>query len=160
MSADSPRHESAATWQNQILKAAQVWAQATNLNFSLVSDSGANTGSGNYQQGNPSFGDIRIAGFNFGSSALGMAYMPPKDNNYSVAGDMAFNTGQPFNIGTTYDLFTAAAHEIGHARLIPGGADDGLPHLGEGVRAEMVAAFDPLDVQRRQIPKAQNARQK
>src|SRR5260370_11491176 len=106
---------SQTAWQNQILKAAQVWAQQTNLNFSLVSDSGADTGSGNYQQGDPGVGDIRIAGFNFGSSTLAMAYMPPSVNNYSVAGDMAFNTGQTFNIGSTYDLFTVATHEIGHA---------------------------------------------
>jgi hypothetical protein len=106
---------SAATWQNQILKAAQVWAQATNLNFSVVADSGAPTGAGNYQQGDPGIGDIRIGGFNFGSNALAAAYMPPSVNNYSVAGDIAFNTAQTFNIGSTYDLFTVAAHEIGHA---------------------------------------------
>src|SRR5260370_33419939 len=35
---------SAATWQNQILKAAQVWAQQTNLNFAFVADNGADTG--------------------------------------------------------------------------------------------------------------------
>src|SRR5712692_5275230 len=106
---------SQAAWQNQMLKAAQVWAQQTNLNFSLVSDSGADEGTGNYQQGDPTIGDIRISGFNFQSSTLAMAYMPPSVNNYSIAGDMAFNTGQVFNIGSTYDLFTVATHEIGHA---------------------------------------------
>src|SRR5947209_4167194 len=40
-------------WQNGILKAAQVWAQYTNLNFSLVTDDGADTGSGPDQQGDP-----------------------------------------------------------------------------------------------------------
>lgn len=107
---------SAATWRNQILKAAQVWAQQTNLNFSFVSDNGNDECSGNSQQGDPGFGDIRFSGFNFGSSsALAMAYMPPSVNNYSVAGDVSFNTGQAFNINTTYDLFTVAMHEMGHA---------------------------------------------
>jgi hypothetical protein len=52
----------AATWQNQILKAAQFWAQQTNLNFSVVSDNGGALGSGSNQQGDPGFGDIRIGG--------------------------------------------------------------------------------------------------
>src|SRR5437667_7344975 len=33
-----------ATWQNQILKAAQVWAQQTNINFAVVSDNGTGIG--------------------------------------------------------------------------------------------------------------------
>src|SRR5260370_18610833 len=56
---------STAAWQNQFLKAAQVWAQQTNINFSLVPDSGADIGSGNYQQGNPAFRHIPISSFHF-----------------------------------------------------------------------------------------------
>ena len=41
--------------------------------------------------------------------------MPPPVNNFSVAGDFHFNTGQAFNINSTYDLFTVATHEFGHA---------------------------------------------
>jgi hypothetical protein len=106
---------STATWEVQILKAAQVWAQQTNLNFAAINDSGAPSGSGNYQQGDPTMGDIRIGGYNFNSCTLADAYMPPSANNFSIAGDIAFNTGQTFNIGSTYDLFTVAVHEFGHA---------------------------------------------
>src|SRR5262249_18815600 len=104
-----------STWQNQILKAAQVWAQQTNLNFAVIGDNGGAIGSGNYQQGDPAIGDIRIGGFNFRTSALGSAYMPPPVNNYSLAGAVQFNTGAVFSIGSGNDLFTVAAHEIGHA---------------------------------------------
>ncbi len=106
---------SAATWQNQILKAAQYWAQQTNINFSVITDSGAALGSGSYQQGDPTMGDIRIGGYSFGNTTIAQAYMPPPVNNYSIAGDIQFNTGLTFNIGSTYDLFSVAVHEIGHA---------------------------------------------
>src|SRR4051794_37710339 len=34
------RFGSASAWQNIVLKAAQVWAQQTNINFAVVSDDG------------------------------------------------------------------------------------------------------------------------
>jgi hypothetical protein len=105
----------AGKWQNVILKAAQVWAQQTNINFALVPDNGTPWGWGNDQQGDPSNGDIRIGGYSFGGSTLGWAYQPPPVNNFPIAGDIFLNTGQRFSIGSTYDLFTVAAHEIGHA---------------------------------------------
>ncbi len=108
---------SASAWQNAILKAAQTWAQQAEINFAVVGDNGAASGTGSYQQGDPTFGDIRIGGFNFGdNSILALGYMPPPVNNYSVAGDITFNTGQVFNInGSDYDLYTVALHELGHA---------------------------------------------
>ena len=90
-------------------------------------------GSGNYQQGDPGFGDIRIGGYNFNSSALAAACMPPPVNNFSIAGDIYFNTGQTFRNGSTYDLITVAAHEIGHAL--------GLYHSGIA-SAEMYATYN------------------
>src|SRR5579885_1732309 len=102
-------------WQSQIIKAAQVWAQQANLNFTIVSNNGGAIGSGNYQQGDPEFGDIRIGGYNFGANTLAAAYLPPPANNFSVAGDIQLNTAEPFNITSTYDLFTVTAPEIGHA---------------------------------------------
>ena len=102
-------------WQNQILKAAQTWAQQTNLNFVVVPDDGVPSGAGNYQEGDPGMGDIRIGGYNFGNTTLACTYQPPPANNYSIAGDITFNTGMTFNIGQTYDLFTVAAHELGLA---------------------------------------------
>jgi hypothetical protein len=105
-----------STWQNEILNAAQLWAQQANLNLSVVSDNGAASGAGNYQQGDPGVGDIRIGGYNFGNSTyLAGAYQPPSANTYSIAGDININTGINFNIGSSYDLQTVMIHEFGHA---------------------------------------------
>ena len=45
---------------------------------------------------------------------MALTYQPPPVNNFSIAGDMTFNTGQTFKIGSTYDLFSVAIHEFGH----------------------------------------------
>jgi hypothetical protein len=106
---------STPVWQNVILQAAQVWAAQTNVNFAVIADNGAPMGGGQLEQGSYYIGDVRVGGFNMGSSPIAQTYMPPQGNNYSVAGDMQFNTGDSFNIGSDIDLFTVAAHEMGHA---------------------------------------------
>jgi predicted Zn-dependent protease len=104
-----------STWQDAILTAAQTWAQQANINFTVVADNGTPSGQGNYQQGDPGMGDIRIGAYNLGPNYLAGTYMPPAANNYSIAGDTNFNDQQKFNVGTTYDLQTVALHELGHA---------------------------------------------
>ena len=105
-------------WRNEILRAAQVWAQQTNINFKLITDNGGEIGSGDYQQGDPNMADIRIGGYDFGSATVAQAYAPPSVNNYSIAGDMQFNLGKTWAIGAgvgSYDLFTVSMHEFGHS---------------------------------------------
>jgi hypothetical protein len=106
-----------AMWQNEILKAAQSWAQQTNLNLAFVSDNGTTAGQGLYQQGDSGMGDIRIGGYNFVNNNLAGAYLPPPNNNQSRAGDIFLNTSEPWRIRQTGgpDLYTVLAHEVGHA---------------------------------------------
>jgi hypothetical protein len=103
-------------WQAEILKAAQLWAQAANINFTVVSDNGTPSGGGNYQQGDPGMGDIRVGAYTLASGYLGVGYLPPPANDYSIAGDFDFNDTKTYNInGSAYDLQTVAMHELGHA---------------------------------------------
>lgn len=107
---------SSEAWQNEFLEAAQQFAAVTNLNFAVVSDNGDDIGSGDYQQGDPNFGDIRVGGYNFLSTTVAQAYAPPPVNNYSIAGDIQFNTGTVWSIsGGLYDVYTVSMHEVGHA---------------------------------------------
>ncbi|MGF1581081.1 MAG: matrixin family metalloprotease [Gemmataceae bacterium] len=112
-------------WQWPVVAAAQTWAYYTDLNFTVVSDNGASLGSGAYQQGDPNLGDIRIGGYNYGTDAVGdpietlaQAYLPQPINNFSIAGDIVFNTGQAYGTNLAngdFDLYTVAMHEMGHA---------------------------------------------
>ena len=106
----------AAVWQKEILRAAQVWAQQTNINFTIVADDGSASGSGSYQQGSGNFGDIRIGAWGSSGSWLGMAQMPQPACNYSLAGDWNLNASKSWVINSSggYDLFTVSAHETGH----------------------------------------------
>jgi hypothetical protein len=102
-------------WQAEVIKAAQMWAQYANVNFDIVGDNGTTSGQGSYQQGDAGMGDIRVGGYAMSSAYLGVAYLPPPVNNYSIAGDIGFNTTKTWNVGSTYDLQTVAMHEVGHA---------------------------------------------
>jgi hypothetical protein len=105
-----------AAWEAQITKAAAVWEEMANVNFTQVPDNGAPLGVSGNLQGDPRFGDIRIGGYPMAGNILAFAYLPPPANGGTSAGDIFFNTRQSWQTnGTTYDLMTVSLHELGHA---------------------------------------------
>src|SRR5580704_12533044 len=108
---------STQAWETQVLKAAQTWAAVTNLNIGLVADGGQPLGVAGLAQGDPRFGDIRVAAEPMGLNAalsLGSPYDPAAGTR---SGDIVFNSSVPWGIDSpgTNDIYTAALHEIGNA---------------------------------------------
>ncbi len=104
-----------SSWLPVLQDAFAEWEAVANVNFAQVSDDGSPFGSGAYQQGSPTVGDIRIGGFAQGSGTLAFTMLPPGANGGSAAGDIFINTSLPWNVGKNYDLETVFVHEIGHA---------------------------------------------
>jgi hypothetical protein len=106
---------STATWQAQIQQAAAIWENVTNVNLSLVSDSGAAVGVSGNQQDDSRFGDIRIGAAPLASGVLAETFLPPPANGGTDAGDIILNSNVKWGISSNYDVMTVAAHEFGHA---------------------------------------------
>ncbi len=102
-------------WQALVARALQTWASVTNLNFSQVADGPYPFNAPGINQGDPYFGDIRIGGYNFGTtSTIARTYGPPP-NGQTAAGDVELNTGFNFAPGSHYDLESVLLHEVGHS---------------------------------------------
>src|SRR5262249_23272763 len=85
------------TWQATILRAFQAWASSTNVNLSLVGDSGAPLGTVGPIQGDPRFGDIRITAVPLPADVVGVA-MPFDPTAGSWAGDVELNSNCLFGL--------------------------------------------------------------
>ncbi len=105
-------------WELALLRAFQTWAAAANINFSLVADNGQPLGSVGPLQGASGFGDIRIAAVPNGPGGSYLSTGIPFDPLAGTwSGDVILNSAASLGVGgqETYDLFTVALHEAGHA---------------------------------------------
>ena len=103
------------SWQGLVARALQTWAASANLNFTQVADSSSSFNTSGVNEGDPNFGDIRIGGYNFGTtSTIARTYGPPP-NGQTGAGDVELNTGFSFAPGTHYDFQSVILHELGHS---------------------------------------------
>lgn len=104
-----------STWETQIEDAASLWETVANVNLAQVSDGGEPVGTNGDQQDDPRFGDIRIGMVPLPAGVLAETFLPPPANGGTDAGDILFNSTVNWQINSSYDLMTVAAHEFGHA---------------------------------------------
>jgi predicted Zn-dependent protease len=107
---------SQAAWQAAVLRAVQSWIAHANLNVGVVAEQGQHAlGARGAEQGDPRFGDLRIAGTTLGA-ANQLAISTPHDPDAgTLAGDILVNTGQNFGGESGFDLTMVMLQEIGHA---------------------------------------------
>ena len=104
----------AGLWKDEIVRAFAAWSDVADITFTEVVDDGAPFNAVTTS------GDIRIGGavFDGPSGTLAHGFFPPV-NGLTAASDIHFDIAETWTIGfsgpDSFDIFTVAAHEIGHA---------------------------------------------
>lgn len=141
----------ASDWETAVMQALQTWAANANVNFALVPDGGEPLGVPGLAQGDPRFGDIRIAAAPLSSDDVALA-TPFSYAAGTLSGDIVFNSNLHFGEGpgAQYDLFSVALHEIGHVLGLPDSTDPSsamyADYLGvrNGLAPTDIAAVDAV----------------
>ncbi|HEV3342168.1 MAG TPA: matrixin family metalloprotease, partial [Pirellulales bacterium] len=141
----------AGDWQTAVMQALQTWAANANVNFAPVPDGGERLGIPGLAQGDPRFGDIRLAAAPLSSDEVALG-TPFSFAAGTLSGDILFNSHYQFgeSPGAQYDLFSIALHEVGHVLGLPDSTDPSSAmypdYLGvrNGLAPADVAAVDAL----------------
>jgi hypothetical protein len=105
-----------ATWEREILRAFETWAASANLNVGVVADGGQPLGTTGAVQGDPRFGDIRIAAVPLAPGTL-VTNTSFQWSGTTWSGDLVVNSSYLFSIGSkagAFDLYTAMLNEAGN----------------------------------------------
>lgn len=129
-------------WQQEILRAVQTWAVNANVNVSVTDDGGQPFGAPGVIQGDTRFGDLRVAAYPLSETAAALE-QPFDAAGGTWSGDLSFNSNLIFDPRQTgsFDLFSIALHEAGHALGLGHSSNTSSPMYPayRGVRAGLSA---------------------
>jgi hypothetical protein len=120
-----------ADWQQEVLRAFQTWAAVADVNFALVPDGGQPLGTPGPDQGDPQFGDIRIAAVPMSPEVLSVSVPHDPFLSGTWSGDILLNDAAP-SLGRADTLFPVLLHEVGHVLGLDDSSDPAsvmFPHL-------------------------------
>jgi hypothetical protein len=141
--------EPTADWQRQILSAFQAWSMVASVNFGLRPDGGQPLGTPGPDQGDPRFGDIRIAAVPMSPEVLAISVPHDPFLSGTWSGDILLNSAA-IGDGGGPDLLPIMLHEIGHVLGIDDSTDPDsvmFPHVDpthDGLTPGDVAAVQAL----------------
>jgi hypothetical protein len=132
-----------ATWEGEILQAVQSWVVNANLSVGVVPDGGQPFGTSGLTQGDPRFGDIRIAAQPMAPSVLSVSVPHDPYLSGTWSGDVLLNSNVDFTAPSS-NLYNVMLHEFGHVLGLPDN-DDPTSALYRNATS-LPAALSPGDV--------------
>lgn len=133
---------SSEDWRLDALRAMQTWISRVNIDVGVVGDGGQALGTSGANQGDPRFGDIRLAAAKLTEESVATT-TPFSLLAGTWAGDVVLNSDYVFGDDPdAFDLTTVLLHEFGHVLGLDHSADAQSPLTGgySGARPKLAAS--------------------